>query len=110
MVSVQIWTHGQYTTCWKVLHHHVHPAYCILGPADSRDQEGREGPHAPLDGADGCSAAGSSHVRHVVDLWLLHLPGRSIRSLGGLRLARLQHLLLVGGQEPLQERQVVPES
>merc|ERR1712107_309480 len=42
-------------------------------------------------------------------LWLLHISRVSVRCSGGLRLDELQHLLLVGGEEPLQERQVVPE-
>ena len=49
------------------------------------------------------------HVRTVVDIWLLHLPGGSVRCPGGLCLDVIQHLLLVGGEEPLQKCQVVPE-
>merc|ERR1712128_45733 len=57
--------------------------------------------HATLDDPHGGDFDWPSHVWHVADFRLLHLSGRSFRSSGGLRLAVVQHLLLVGSQEPL---------
>merc|ERR1712213_271794 len=60
--------------------------------------------------SSGPSSVWARPFRPLAHLWLLHLPRGGVRCPGGLCLDVLQHLLLVGRQEPLQECQMVPES
>ena len=97
-------------TCREVLYHHAHRHADLRHPPHLGRQEWRERPHAALDGSLVNSVCGSGLLWSLAHIRLLHLPGGNLRCSGGLWLDGLQHLLLVGGEESLQERQVVPES
>ena len=93
-----------------VLHPHAHSPHHLRHLPRLGHPQGRPWPHVALDGHLGHPLSGPGHVRPLAHLWLLHLSRGGVRCPSGLCLDVLQHLLLVGRQESLQECQMVPES